>query len=322
MSETKEISEKDVKDLIKNLLDVIAPIVEKASGEKVPRKIPKNKIRQVKSAIEYFQDVAQRTDAVKKREDIPDKEKKEQEMQLLDELLGTMFGIEGDNPVENITERLNPKLSYEKRIPDKKYREKIRTTIWEILYEIDRQKKLKLLEDFLQSIGLDNFFANSQSAQRLNLKIPYIMKDRKRITRTIAERYLDSYKEVAGFLESLIVILYGFLCILRGKYKTYPDLRKEPIGKLVNLLKKEEKFNILIEPYDTRIRNSIVHVSYHIDSMARKIEFMDRDKKFSKTFEEFVEYVKEITRRAIILCHMEEEINYLKFRAYSNLRKK
>ena len=232
-----------------------------------------------------------------------------------------MYGIKDTNPIEHFVIQSNPKFLYEKFIPDQQYRAKIREPLWKIIVELDKKKKLQSFNNFIQSMGPNYVYSHFQSGQRVQEFIPYIMKTRKRITKRIIENYIDAYKEISGFLEPIVVILYGMKILLEGGSPSFVEIKKKKtIGKLITILKNEPSFNILLEPYDSRIRNSLAHVTYHVDSLSKSIEFIDLDQKKSKSFEEFIEYVKEITRRTIILCHIEQEIRFLQIRAYAELR--
>lgn len=315
----KEISDKELKEGFQEVLKAFVPISAKLTGEKMRTTITNKEVESIRNVLEFFQGYSDKTDALKKQT-LPKDFKKEQEMSLLDQMMGEIF--DDANAVENLAEQYNPKLAYEKIIPDEKYRERIRGAIWQILIEIDKNKKLSQFTDFIQSMGLDMFYSNSQSAQRVQELLPYIMKPRKRISRRIAENYIEAYKEISAFLEPLIVILYGCDQILKGNYLTFVQIKKKKsIGEITTELKNEQLFNTILEPYDPKIRNAIVHGTYHLDPLEKIIELIDIEQKITKSFVEFSEYVKEITRRAIILCRIEQELQFLQFRAYAELRK-
>lgn len=324
MNETNPLTEKNVKDFLKNFTKEMLPILSIMTGEKVElRKLTKHNIKNTKQLFEYLQDYSNRTIAFQNNQNLSPEEKQKQGFELADEFNRVFLGIQSVSDLEQKIEYFNPELSYKKRIPDQDYRNKLRYSIHEILFEIDRQNKMEDFNKFIQSMGIDNVLANSQSANRLLKKLPYLLKERKRITFEIAQRYVEGYKEVASFMEPLITILYGLLLIIQGKYRPYTDLKTDRIGigGFASILKKEDHFSNLIEPYDTRIRNAIIHSTYHLDPISKKIEFLDRDKKITKTFLEFIEYVKEITRRGIIICHLEGEVNYLTYKHYLQIRK-
>jgi len=314
-------SDKEIKKFLRDFIKEFKPFAAKLAGENMPLSFKKVDFHSIKNFIDMALDFnKQQTELT--NQNLPEQIKLQKQVQLADDFVGSLFGLMSDNPALELMQIINPKNIYEKIIHDPEYRSRIRGAIHQILYSIDRMGKLEQVTDFIKSMRLEDVFAMSQSSTRINKIIPFIMKNRKRITKTIIEQYVDYYKEISGFIEPLIVLLYGMHQIIQNRYKVYTEIKEKiAVGNLVNQLKKDQLFNVIVEKYDPHIRNSIIHVGYHIDPLTRRIELIDKEKKFALTYSEFVKYVQEITKIAIIVCHFEGELNFLKLWGYVEKRK-
>ncbi len=312
----KSLTEKDVKKFMKDFKHEFKPLVSKLTGENIPISFNDNDFQNIKNFMELGNFYKQKEDLINNAT-ISEQEKLQKRMDLADDILKTVFDFNTDNPALELAQIANPKNSYEKIIPDIDYRILIRGTIHKFLYTVDKMGKLEQINHFISSMRPEDVFAMSQSAIRFNAVTQFVLKTRKRITKETVEQYVEDYREISGFLEPLIVLLYGIQQIILDKYKPFTEIKgKIPIGNLVKQLKSDKMFNPLMEKYDPHIRNSIMHVSYHIDPINKKIEFSDNGKMFSLTYFAFVEYVKEIARMAIITCHFEEEVRFLQLLGY------
>ena len=109
--------------------------------------------------------------------------------------------------------------------------------------------------------------------------------------------------------------------IIQDKYKSFKDIRnKHSVGNMVRELKELDLFSTLIDIYNPHIRNSIQHMTYQIDGLEKKIEFTDRKYTKIMTFSDFVAYVQEIGKLAMMLSRIEYELNYFKFVEYQKYR--
>lgn len=317
---TKSPTEKDIKKFMKDFIHEFKPYAAKLTGENIPMSFDNDDLQNIKKFIDLANDYSQKENSIA-NQNISEQAKLQKRMDLADDILKSVLGLSSNSPALELAQISNPKNSYEKIIPDVNYRTLMRGTIHKVLHTIDQMGKLEQINSFINSMRPDDVFAMSQSAIRITEIIQYVLKTRKRITKEIVEQYIENYKEISGFLEPLIVVLFGMQQIIQDKYKLFTEIKEKiPIGNLVNQLKSDQMFYPLVEKYDPRTRNSIIHVSYHIDPINKKIEFNDKGKMFSLTYSAFVEYVKEVTKIAIILCHFEEELRFLTFLGYAKKR--
>ena len=181
--------------------------------------------------------------------------------------------------------------------------------------------RMPQFKKFQESLGTDTFISHTQSAERLNKHVKYLLRTRKRFSKRIVERHVDIFKESVGYLETLFIMLYGMNLIIKKKYKPFKEIRnKHQIGSIVRDLEKEKLFADLVKPYNPHIRNSIQHSTYQIDVIEKKIEFFDREYHLVMAFSDFVNYVQTIGRLEIMLSRIEYELSHLRFLEYQKYR--
>lgn len=321
MSEKKDLTDEEISKLSVNILNALRPIVEKISEESIPKRINKKEQQEIGNILRYFQNMGNISTELNSAT-LPKDFKTKQQFLLADKFLSDMFGLQSQNPVEEIIDNLNPKIAYDKICSDVEFNKKFQNCIHQIFYEMEKSGRLQKFSELIHSMGLDYAFASIQSAERLNKKISYVLKSRKQFTRRIIDNYIESYKEVTGFIELPIRILYGMLLILHDQYKEFSQIKKIPIGAIMDILKKEKLFSFLIETYDPHIRNSIIHETYPMNFAKREIDFIDNKEQTKMSFEKFVIHVQDITRRAIMLSRIEFELQYLQYLGYKEQRAK
>lgn len=319
---SKELSDKEIDEITDNIVDALRPIAAKLAGEKLPKRISKIDKSDFRELIRYFEDLSKKQTHLNSAT-LPKDFKTKQQIQLADQLFSDLFGLKSENPVGEMVEAFNPKIAYRKHCPSEEYATKMQNKIHQILYNIGKIGKIQQFTNLMNSVGEDTFYASFQSAERINKKIKYIMKNRKTFTKRITENYIEFYKEISGFFEISVILLYGLKLILKNDYKPFSEIRKNnPVGNIVKELKKEEPFLTLIDVYNPHIRNSVAHVTYHLDPLNKTIEFVDNKERVLMSFSEFISYVQEVTRRAMILCRIEYELSYLRFVEYKKQREK
>lgn len=311
--------DEDVIEFEKAILETLRPMAAKLSGEKMPKKFTKKQRKEIKEAMNLFGNFGNILNQLE-NQTLPRDFKSKQQINYYDKMFGLLFGTQDNDPIKKITSGLNPKPFYDRISPSPQYAENMQRQIHQIFSKMAQKGVLAKFDIFLQSIGQDYFIANSQSAMRINENLEYLLKPRKRITKQIVEKYIVNYKEVSGFLEGLIAILYGIKLILDGKYRSFTELQNNAVANMVRVLKKEVLFKTLLNIYTPSIRNSVIHVNYQIDYLNKTIEFADRKGKVTLSFEEFVVYVQEVTRRAVIISQLEREYAYLRYLAYQKVR--
>ncbi len=320
MNSNKDLTDEEIAEISQKILDGIRPIAAKLSGEKLPKRLKKKDQKKFVDIIRYFENIGKRSNLLNYTT-LPQDFKSKQQVELVDEFLGDLFGLKTENPIQEMVEHMNLKILYDRLIQNKTQATNIQKTIHEIFYTIGKAGRIEQFEKLTQSMGFENAVASFQSAERINQKVRYVLQSRKRFSKRIVERHIEIYKEISGFLETIIIILYGMKLIIANKYKPFKEIRnKNPIGNIVKELKKDKSFSILIGSYNHLIRNSIMHSTYNLDPLEKKIEFFDKDKKLLMEFSEFVSYIGEITRRAIILSRLEYELTYLRFIDYKEKR--
>ena len=122
-------------------------------------------------------------------------------------------------------------------------------------------------------------------------------------------------------METFVIILYGVNLLINHKYKSFDEIKNNfTVGNMVKSLKKVEQFEKLLGMYTPTIRNSVIHISYQIDPLNKTLEFSDKKTKILLSFEEFILYVQEMTRCAILVSQLEREYNYLRLLEYKQKR--
>lgn len=252
---------------------------------------------------------------------LPTDFKQRQRINLIEQFLRITFGNVQD-PISEITQSFNPENGYNKIIKDSEYVCKLRTSIHQIIANI-RLKfgNLDLIQKYFDSVGEDVFTAYQMSF-RLNNKIKYVLTERKIITKTVLERYIERYKEIANFMEFIIALLYGLKQILKEEYMPYSEVKKLATANQIKILEKDPLFVILVESYNSHIRNAINHGHFYLNPTESKIELADRNEKISWSYDEFIRYVQEVTRKMTILSHFNDEISYFTFQNLALVKSK
>jgi len=317
-------NDNEIKKALGDIFGIIGPILTKLSGEKYSKKLSKKETEFLINRWKEFAIIGQEYEFVN-NSTLPTNYKLKKIIEIIDKFLSKSLEIDSENPAKIILEQINPLLAYESISPNNQYAKMKQENFHKIFYKIADLQRVDKLEKLMNSLNMDVFFSSHQGAERLNEELEYILKPRKRFPKDIVQTYVDFCKDVSSFLETHVTLLYGFKKIIDGKYYSYLELkhnRKLSIGKMVNELKKEKYFSDLIGMYSNNIRNSIIHGDAILDLMKKEIEFTDVDRKISLTFDEFILYVQEITRRAVILSNIENEYHYLLFKNYDENRER
>ena len=321
MKEPKEITEKEIKDMANGVLDALRPIVSKISDEKIPKRFKKKDLKDFGDSVKWLSQIGNIQSELDSQT-LPKDFKTKKQFQIMDTLLGGLLGTDVENPSQLMLDQGDPKILYSRLLKSETRGSEFQKRIHAIYYKIAKLGKLPQFEEFQQSLGLDTFISHTQSAERINKHVKYLLKDRKSFSKRIVERHVDIFKEISGNLETLIIILYGMNLILQDKYLPFKEIRnKKSIGNMVRELKKLELFSPLIEMYDVHIRNSIQHSTYEVDSLEKKITLTDRKHVKIMTFSDFVIYVQTMAKQSIMLSRIEYEYTYFKFVEYQKYRK-
>lgn len=316
----KELSEEEIRQISEKILNGLRTVAEKLTDEKLPKRLPKQDLQSVGDILKYFQTLGKQQSLLSNAT-LPKDFKNQQQVLLADKFLNDLFGLKTNNPVEEILPYLNPKLVYDKISSNTEYTEKMQNSIHQIFYEMEKVGRLNQFTKLINSFTPEYAFASIQGAERLNKNLKYILKIRKRFTRRIVENYINIYKEVSGFIETPIAVLFGMNLIIKNKYKSFIEIKNNYLtGHIVNELKQERLFLPLIVAYNPQIRNSIMHSTHSMNFVKRIIEFVDKKGKTDMSYEEFILYVQEITRLAVLLSRIESELQYLQFLGYKQRR--
>ncbi len=320
MENKSRILDKDVEEIGDKLLEYLGPIMSKISGEKIPKRLNKKDRDDLKNTLDFFSIQGEKKTALDNSV-LPKNFKINQQIQFMDNLFANMLGIQDSNPTKLMIEQGDPKILYSRMLNSEKKANAFQKNIHDIYYKIGKLGRMSQFEKFQESIGIDTFISHSQSAERLNKHVKYLLRSRKRFSKRIIERHIDIFKESAGYLETLFFILYGMNLIIKNKYKPFKEIRnKYQIGSIVKELEKEGLFVSLVKPYNPHIRNSIQHSTHQIDSIEKKIEFFDREYHLVMDFADFVNYVQKIGVLEIMLSRIEYELSHLKFLEYQKYR--
>lgn len=314
------MSDKEVEDIANNLLKHLGPTMSKISGERILKHLNKKDRDDLKNVLEFFSIQSEKKIALDNAA-LPKNFKMKQEIQFMDNLFANLLGIQDNNPIKVMIEQGDPKILYSRILNSEQKAQAFQKNIHDIYYKIAKLERMSQFEKFQDSLGIDTFISHTQSAERLNKHVKYLLRSRKRFSKRIVERHVDIFKEAAGYLETLLIVLYGMNLIIKNKYKPFKEIRnKHPMGNIVRELGKETLFASLVKPYNSHIRNSIQHSTYQIDAIERKIEFFDKEYHLIMMFSDFVNYVQEIGKLEIMLSRIEYELSYFKFIEYQKYR--
>lgn len=310
----KEEDESFTKTDFKDMVTGLGQLFTKMLGAEVkPTSLKEKDYQEFKNIIEEVRKLSEQKEKLDKST-LPMNFKLKQGMRIMDKFLQT-FGMGTMKEfASDVVKSWNPERSYGKYIPDVAYIKQKRESLHRIIFTLEKNGSLNKIDEFINSIG-DSAFELSQMVFRLEEKLPYLLKERKRAYKKTIEKFLEIYKNVVvAFVESMIVYLYGIQKISKGGLEPYSALRKGRISDQIKELKKDPLFRTFVEAHDNNIRNSIIHGGYYIDPTTKKIHFSYKIMK-PLGYSEFVNHVQEIVMNAIFIINLKNEINFLTLQA-------
>ena len=317
MKEDQKRTEEDesfTRTNFKEMVTGLGQLFTKILGTEVkPTFLKEKDYQEFKNIIEEARKLSEQKEKLDKST-LPMNFKLKQGMRIMDKFLQT-FGMGTMKEfASNVVKVWNPEIGYGRYIPNVAYIKQKRESLHKIIFTLEKNGSLGKIDEFNNSIG-DSIFEISQMGFRLEEKLPYILKERIRASKTTIGKFLEIYKNVvSAYVESMIVYLYGIQKISKGSLESYSVLRKGRISEQTKELKKDPLFRTFVEKYDNNIRNSIIHGGYHIDPTTKKIHFSYKKLK-PLGYYEFVNYVQEIVRNAIFIINLKNEINFLTLQA-------
>jgi len=317
----EEISEKELDDISKNLLKGLASVLPKMAGETLDIKITKEDKEMTKDVLRFFMDKSKEKTKLDSLT-LPTDTKQRQGMQFAENLFAELLGTETKNPISEIVSALDLKQTYLKYNSDKKYAEQAHKNMQEVMKRIITNGVSEKFNEFLQTLDETSAYASFQFAVRIIKTEKDMLKERKYFSQKIAEKYIGYYKEVSTYVDLLIPIVYGVKLLSDNKYKTIPEIRKNPNGNLLKELEKDPLFVGLIKPYDMHVRNAFAHGIHFIDPVERKIVLEDKKAKTKMTFKEFVIHVQQVLGMLSVLSRVEHEMSLARFKMFESEKKK
>ncbi len=301
------ITRTDFRKLVQNLGNTLT----KATGEKVKLRFYESEYQSIKKLVEEGIILAGKQDNLKKQT-LPYDFKLKEELKILDGFV-KLLGADGlKDFVSTLVQIYDPEQWYYEIITDRTYIKQKREALHKIIFELNKKGTSYRVDDLLQSYG-EVIYGYTQLGTQLAEEAAYIMKKRKRITYTTAINFLEIYKSIiSGYVEHMIVFLYGIQQILGKDFKPYSVISKQRTSDQIKSLKKDSLFRTFVMSYRNDIRNSIIHGTQHIDRTTKHVHFMYKQP-ISLSYLEFISHVQEITKDAIMVANLKNEMNFLLF---------
>lgn len=311
--EKNSITKKDFKKLIKEL----GIVMTKATGEEVKPTYDESQFQLIKKLIEGMVKISEKSEKLKATT-LPSDFKFLQGLNLGNEFVQLLGFPDLNEFAKSMTSATDPQAGYLKYIQDPDYVKQRRLAIHQIIHELDGKKVIHEVDELSSSYG-EVIFGYTQLAMSLIEELPYLLKERKRFSFVTVSNFLELYKSIiSSYVEHMIVFLYGIQQIIRNQFQPYSVISKIRTADKIKSLRKDNLFNSLIGSYRNDIRNSIIHGNQHIDRSSKQVHFIYK-KKISLSYGEFVNHVQQITKDAMMIANIKNEINYLTFKNASDV---
>jgi len=187
---------------------------------------------------------------------------------------------------------------------DTKYTEYLQS-LKTLMAELKREQKMSKAWDVI------NEFKNSQdfypliqaTLQRLIKHYEFLARDFPKIEKKQIDKYLEIYEELSGHYEKFISLLVALIQLTGTNNEiSYEDARKRGLYQNIRFIEKSG-WEIFVSGFNRKIRNAIVHKTCKVDILKEIVEFVDRNKTITLTFQEIQKETRVLAALLLILPH-------------------
>ncbi len=308
----RNLSDDFTKTDFRKFLKELGNFMTKSTGEKIEPKYDKEEYEWIKKMVDSSIIISTKQNELKEKT-LPSSFKFSQDLKLGDEFVQIFGAPNLKEFVKSIVTISNPEYGYLKYINDSEYINTKRAVILNIVKELEKKNISHEVDELTSSYG-EVIFGYTQLGIKLTEELPYLLKKRSRLNFETVLNFLEIYKSVvSAYVEHMIVFLYGIQQILRNQFQPYSIISKVRTTDKIKSLRNDELFSEFVRSYKNNVRNSIIHGSQYIDRTSKTVNFIYKSK-FSLTYDEFIHHVQDITKDAIIIANIKNEMNYLKFK--------
>lgn len=188
---------------------------------------------------------------------------------------------------------------------DTKYFEYLRV-LEELIADLKKKNKLGRAFDILKEFKNSNdaYILVQVTLQKLIKDYEYLQCEISVIKKKHMDKYLEIYEELSGVYEKLVSLIRTLIHLLNDHHPPrYETVRKKGLNFNIQYIKKTGwgKFSY---GFNRNMRNSIVHKTYKVDILKEKIEFIDRTKTITLTFQEIQKKTRELSALILLFPHV------------------
>lgn len=166
------------------------------------------------------------------------------------------------------------------------------------LIEVFEEKHLKEYMRYANAIN-----ARMNSYQNINME---------RMTPQNITRLTDLYRDAAAAFENRLRLLVGLNHIVRGKAKSYDDLRKLGYNELLQAVNSPDNplLHFLQESVDRHVRNAMMHAGVSSSLSKGVVRFADRKNEVEWTMTGFIKRTRNLLLTILAVEYLEQLFNY------------
>lgn len=169
---------------------------------------------------------------------------------------------------------------------------------------------LKRKKDLLKAWGTlraflssdDFYFIVQTTLQKLSNYYSYLGEDFSQVNKEIIDRYLEIYLELAGIYEKIISLISTLIQTAELSNVSGYEGKKDLFTTISHVEK--AGYKTLVTGFDRHVRNSLAHRTFKVNIIAQKVEFIDRKKKLTISFNEVQNRTRELSALLLILPHI------------------
>jgi hypothetical protein len=152
-------------------------------------------------------------------------------------------------------------------------------------------------------LGSDDFYFIVQTTlQKLGYYYAFLGIDALQVDKEAIDSYLEIYLELAGIYEKIISLISTLIQMTEMPNISSYD-RKRNLFQILFHVEKTGYKNI-VDGFDRNIRNSLAHRAFKVNIIDNKVEFVDRKKKLTLSYNEVQKRTRELSALLLILPHI------------------
>jgi hypothetical protein len=189
-----------------------------------------------------------------------------------------------------------------------------RISLFNIIERLGQYGKYSAFKNFINTVPYEDTIILAQHTLIVNNNAQFLFKEYKTITEQLVEKYVQFYRLLSEHLELMIVYMYAAFKLIKGKSINYSEIKNYELRNVVNSLKTDEDFRLLLSPFNVIIRNSLSHGSKTLDPLSKKIIFKDRKERVSLVYSSFAQQTRELHASIYVISHLQAALNLYIFK--------